>query len=70
MREVLIQLRNLIARFVYKAILRRIYFRIDPEDIHDRMLRFGNFLGTNIVSRGLTALAFSYSNKSLEQKTK
>ncbi len=68
MREVLIQIRNGTARFAYKAIFRRIYFRIDPEDIHDWMLWFGNFLGTNIVSRGLTALAFSYSNKSLEQK--
>ncbi len=68
MREVLIQLRNLISCFLYKSIFRRIYFQIDPEDIHDRMLRFGNFLGTNIVSRSLTALAFSYSNKSLEQK--
>jgi dihydroorotate dehydrogenase len=68
MKESVIFLRNLICFFLYKSLLRRIYFRVDPEDIHDRMLWFGSFLGTNIVSRGLTALALSYSNKSVEQK--
>lgn len=41
---------------------------IDPEVVHDCISLIGRVLGSNCMSRKLTALFFSYSNKTLEQK--
>src|SRR4030042_6051052 len=68
MKEIFIVLRNIKIRFLYKTILRRIFFSIEPESMHNGMLIFGRFLGSNIVTRAITTLSFSYSNKRLEQK--
>src|SRR3990167_9677764 len=68
MKEYVISIRNYVLRFLYKIILQKIFFLIDPEAIHDRMLKVGQILGSNTVSRKLTAILFSYSNKSLEQE--
>ena len=66
--ESIIYCRNQILRFLYKAILIKFFFLMDPEVIHERMLKFGQFLGSTAFGRGLIAVFFSYSNKSLEQK--
>lgn len=68
MKEGLIHIRNQINRFLYKAIFRRIFFKIDPETIHDRMIGASKLLGSYSLTRNIIAFLFSYSNKSLEQK--
>jgi len=68
MKEGLIRLRNQVNRFFYKVIFKPLFFLIDPETTHQQMLAFGNFLGSNRITKALTALFFFYSNKSLEQK--
>src|SRR3989344_3572818 len=67
MKDGLISARNQISGSVYKNILKKIFFNLDPEDVHDRMNLNGQILGTNPVTRTLTSLLFSYSHKSLEQ---
>ncbi len=67
MKEHMIQARNHGNRFLYK-ILKQIFFQIDPETVHDRMVSAGQFFGSNTVARSVTSAAFSYSNKVLEQE--
>ncbi|MFA6917905.1 MAG: quinone-dependent dihydroorotate dehydrogenase [Candidatus Gracilibacteria bacterium] len=67
MKEFFISIRNKVSRFLYKSLARKIFFLIDPEKIHNWMLIFGQFLGSNPITRGITAFFFSYSNKKLEQ---
>ncbi len=67
MKEHLIKFRNSINRLFYKTVLKNIFFRIDPEKIHDTMISFGEFLGSYSTTRGIISLLFSYSNKKLEQ---
>lgn len=68
MKELAIKLRNKIISFIYKYILKPIFFQIDPEKVHDRMLVIGQLLGLNIMAKNLTSFLFSYSNPKLEQK--
>ncbi|MBD3360476.1 quinone-dependent dihydroorotate dehydrogenase [Candidatus Peregrinibacteria bacterium] len=68
MKEILIKIRNSILRFFYKVIFKPIFFQVDPEKVHDKMIKFGHFLGTGSFTKSLTALFFSYRNKKLEQK--
>lgn len=68
MNETIIYTRNQIINFFYKNILKPIFFLIDPEVVHNYINLTGRFLGSNYMSRKLTALFFSYYNKTLEQK--
>jgi len=68
MKESFLNIRSRTIHFLYKTILKRIFFKIDPEVIHDRMVSVGVFLGKYALIRRLVGLFFSYSNKSLEQK--
>lgn len=63
-----ISVRNQFNRFVYKFFLRRVFFWIDPETVHDWMIGVGKLLGRTSTTKKLTALFFSYSNKRLEQE--
>lgn len=67
MYQAVIVTRNKIIGFLYKNILKRIFFTIDPEKVHDQMIKFGRVLGKNTVTRKITAGLFSYSNKKIEQ---
>jgi dihydroorotate dehydrogenase len=58
---------TLIALF-YRYILKPIFFRLDPEDVHDKVTVWGARLGQFSLSRFLTALAFDYRDLSLEQE--
>lgn len=51
----------------YINILKPIFFRFDPEDIHDRLTQSGQFLGKYSLTRGITAFFFKYQNKILAQ---
>lgn len=68
MYDEIILARNKLNRFIYKTFLKRIFFAIDPETIHDRMIECGRLLGKTLATKKLIALFFSYSNKKLEQK--
>ena len=67
MKDSLIKSRNLIIKFFYKNLLKKIFFLMDPEDAHDRCTAMGVTLGKLGIFRGLTKLAFDYSNNVLEQ---
>lgn len=67
MYEIIIAARNRTIKWIYKNALKRIYFRMDPECIHDRMISVGRALGANSITRECTKLLFGYTNKRLEQ---
>ncbi|MDP2684231.1 MAG: quinone-dependent dihydroorotate dehydrogenase [bacterium] len=62
-----IKLRNKIIGFLYRNILKKIFFRLDPEVVHDRMIKNGVMLGKSGFTRGLVGLMFRYKNIMLEQ---
>jgi len=63
----IIYLRNCITRFLYKNLAKPIFFRFDPEIVHDRMINIGRFLGKHNITRKITSIVYSYYNKKLEQ---
>jgi dihydroorotate dehydrogenase len=52
--------------FLYKHVLKPIFFRYDPEDVHNSMVKVGVFLGTHRFTRWITKKLFSYKHTSLE----
>ncbi len=66
-RELAIWIRNRIVAFFYKYFCKPIFFRRDPEDMHDRIAAAGRVLGSNFLTRRLTGLFFNYSHPMLEQ---
>lgn len=60
-------LRNRILSFLYKNFLKKLFFRFDPENIHDKMVFVGEFLGRHKITRYLTSALFNYQNPSLQQ---
>lgn len=54
--------------FLYRNILKRIFFKFDPELVHDKMLATGKILARFRLTRAFTSLMFNYENKILEQK--
>src|SRR3989338_5966194 len=67
MKDRLISVRNYIAQKKYKWIFKPIFFKFDPENIHDKMSAFLRFLGKFSITRKITYFCFGYSNKVLEQ---
>lgn len=67
MKNQLVKWRNRVSRFLYQAIFKRIAFRIDPETVHDAVVRFGAFLGSHRLTRKITAALFDYADPALEQ---
>lgn len=63
-----IPVRNAKVGFLYRRLLKPIFFRQDPETTHDRMTRFGQLLGRSPVTRGLTRAVFSYRHPMLQQE--
>ncbi len=68
MKEGDISFRNKITRFIYKHILKPVFFHNDPERVHDSMTRIGVYLGNHPFFKKLTKFLFDYENPSLEQK--
>lgn len=54
-------------RIFYKRIAKPIFFRQDPEDVHDQIIRVGARLGRVRALRWLTRTTLSYANPVLEQ---
>lgn len=67
MYETFIRIRNSIIGFFYRNILKKIFFKRDPEDVHDRMSKTGEWLGKSFFGRKMTSLLFDYHHPSLEQ---
>ncbi len=53
---------------VYRNIFKPIFFKFDPEVVHDLVTVIGEFLGKFVVTRFLTRLVFAYKNPILSQK--
>ena len=68
MKHSLINIRNYLLQKFYKWILKPIFFRTDPEIVHNHMTSVGNFLGKYSLTRKLTNIIFGYSHPSLNQK--
>lgn len=68
MYNFIIKVKNIIIRFLYQIIFKPIAFTQDPEEVHDRILSFGKFLGNNSILKWKTKLLFNYENKILEQE--
>ena len=66
-KEYLIRIRNIIDRSLYKRIAKPIFFRVDPEKVHDAIISLGRVFGSNCATRLAVSILFSYSNKKLEQ---
>lgn len=64
---VFVGLRNKIIRFFYKNFCKPLFFKRDPEEVHDQMTSVGRILGSNFLTRKLTGALFRYSDSSLEQ---
>ena len=67
MKIFFIKLRNNIIGWLYKKVLKPIFFRFDPEKIHNDAVAIGKILGSNFLFRKTTTLFFGFSDKSLEQ---
>lgn len=68
MQEKLIRARNYILEKKYKFILKPIFFRFDPEKVHNFVSSIGKFLGRHHFLEKITGLLFDYKNPILEQK--
>lgn len=60
----IIGLRNFILHMLYRG-LRPLIFLMEPENAHYTLKRVGVFLGSNFITRMLTALFFDYNHKAL-----
>jgi|SRR3989344_1859627 len=65
--ELVYSIRNNLEHFFYTNLFKRIFFLVDPETIHNRMIKLGNFLGSNFITRALSTFLFSYKNNILNQ---
>ena len=68
MLDRLVFLRNYLIRKSYQWIFKPIFFKFDPEIIHDRMSDFLEFFGKYTLTRKITSALFGYSSSTLEQK--
>ncbi len=53
--------------FFYAHFLKKIFFILDPETVHDRLTGLGKTLGNFSITRNLTASLFQFNHPSLEQ---
>lgn len=63
-------LRNQILNIGYKLVVKPIFFQLDPEYIHDKMIKASDFCGSNWLLRNLLHLMFYYENPILTQNIK
>jgi dihydroorotate dehydrogenase len=54
-----IKSRNSFTGCVYRQLFKKLYFRFDPEEVHEHILRFGAALGRSGVLKTCTEIAFS-----------
>lgn len=54
-------------RWTYQHLVKPIFFRLDPEDVHDRICALGSTLGKFAITRRLSKTLFVFENPALEQ---
>jgi dihydroorotate dehydrogenase len=59
--------RNAALHTGYVGLLKPVFFRSDPEAVHDRMTRVGKTLGHFAAGRSLSSALFGYKNNTLSQ---
>lgn len=67
MRERWFTVKAQIIRFLYRYVLKELFFLRDPEFVHEHMVRVGCFLGKHAWSRALVRHLFFYRHAALEQ---
>lgn len=67
MKNKIVKFRNAIAHFKYKYFFKPIFFRIDPEDVHNFTIRAGHILGKFWPTRIFFRIFLGFKDKSLEQ---
>jgi dihydroorotate dehydrogenase subfamily 2 len=67
MHHIIGRLRAAPIAFAYQHVLKKLFFRKDPEVIHDQMTATGVRLGSSRAGRLLTAAAFRYQHLRLTQ---
>lgn len=67
MKEIWLESRAQILRFAYRSVAKPIFFSMDPEYIHHKMIVVGKLLGSFRFGRVATRLLFSYEHVALEQ---
>ena len=67
MKDFLLHIRSRIIWSGYRYVLKPIFFRLDPEDVHDHTVAFGARLGKYALTRALTRGLFYYSDSTLSQ---
>lgn len=67
MYEIFTKIRNKIISIIYKYLLKPIFFRFDPEDVHDHMINTGKFFSKHSITKKLFSLIFNYKNPILSQ---
>lgn len=60
--------RSIIFHFLYRAILKPIFFAQDPEVVHDRMMMAGERLGKSKLGKMIVRACFDYKHPSLTQE--
>jgi dihydroorotate dehydrogenase len=68
MSDFLITTREKIIAWKYRYLAKPIFFRLDPEDVHDHIIAWGARLGRFGFSRFLTRAVFNYQHPSLSQE--
>jgi len=56
-----------IQRKLYRHIAKPLFFRVDPERVHDGITVIGRMLGSNPLTRAFVSSALSFSHPALEQ---
>ncbi len=55
-------------KFAYKYFAKPFFFKLDPEQVHDRICRLGQKLGDSSICRAVTKWLFAFEHPMLEQK--
>ena len=64
----MINIKTYLLRIFYKGLLKPIFFRIDPELVHDNITKLGYFFGKHGFTRFITRAFFSFQDPTLEQQ--
>lgn len=62
------KLRDEITGFLYRWFLKPVFFLQSPELVHNRMVKFGGWLGGHAFAKTAVRLAFDFSHPALEQE--
>ncbi len=68
MNNTIIHYRNAVIGGLYKRVLKPIFFRADPETVHDNMTRVGKALGGFTLGQKVTRGIFGYTHSVLAQE--